>query len=318
MSTARRTVVVTGASGTLGFNIVRLLVRDPHVHVVIPVRKLLHCFTLFPNIEMELVDLTEPLAAEALVSSQQPYAIIHCAASGVRPERPIWSEMTAFNVQATIRLFEAACRIQQCHFIYVSTGLIYQQQNRPLSEADPVGTLNPYAASKVGAECILQACATESQRPLTIVRPFSFTGLHDGGSRLFPSLLKAARANQPVRLSPGQQCRDFCSVQDIAQAVITILARKQRQLIEIFNLGSGDSKTLRSTIEDVCQEIGLRTELQFGERPYQPYEPMHLVADIKRATTLPWRPATNLAYAVWELAKSEFPELKLRQPEAYR
>jgi hypothetical protein len=45
---------------------------------------------------------------------------------------------------------------------------------------------------------------------------------------------------------------------------------------------------------------------------------MHLVADIQRARSIGWEPRVNLAYAVWELAGSKFPDLKLRRPEQYR
>ena len=52
--------------------------------------------------------------------------------------------------------------------------------------------------------------------------------------------------------------------------------------------------------------------------PFHPYEPMNLVADIHLARSLGWQPRTNLAYAVWQLAQSQFPELQVAQPEQYR
>ena len=41
---------------------------------------------------------------------------------------------------------------------------------------------------------------------------------------------------------------------------------------------------------------------------------MKLVADITRARALGWQPRTNLAYAVWQLAGTLFPELSLKEP----
>jgi nucleoside-diphosphate-sugar epimerase len=313
-------VVVTGASGTLGYNMVRLLAGDGAREVILPLRSLHPAlFDQYPNVRTIQADLADPVQAAAILKEVRPTTIVHCAASGVRPIRPAWFEMTNFNVQATVKLFEASCAIPDCHFIYISTGLVYQAQNRPLAETDPIGTLHPYGASKAAAECLLQACATEFSRKLTVLRPFSFTGLHDGGGRLFPSLLRAAAAGDPVRLSPGAQFRDFCSVQDIAGAVATVLNRNgMTKPIEVYNLGSGETKTLREILENICEEIGLEVDLQFGQLPYHPYEPMHLVADISKAAELPWRPATNLAFAVWELAQADFPELKLRRPETSR
>lgn len=316
MESLERRVLITGASGTLGYNMVRMLAADSRMQIVVPLRSPLHAgFDEYSNVQVVKADLSDTNELDRTIANVRPSAIVHCAASGVRPIRPAWFEMTKFNVEATIRLFEASCSVPHCHFIYISTGLVYRPQNRAVCELDPIGTLHPYGASKAAAECLLQAGATEFRRPLTVLRPFSFTGLHDGGGRLFPSLLRAATMKQPVRLSPGEQIRDFCSVQDIARAVITVLNRSNHERIEVFNLGSGETKTLRQTIEGVCEEIELDAELRFGELPYHPYEPMHLVADINKAADLPWRPATNLAYAVWELAKADFPQLQLRRPE---
>ncbi len=303
----------------LGHNIVRLLASDPNVEIVLPLRTPQpSLLKQYPHVRIVQADLSDAGQMSRILADVEPKVIVHCAASGVRPARPTWFEMINFNVQATLRLFEASCSLAECHFVYISTGLVYRSQNRRLSETDPVDTLHPYGASKVAAECLLRAGATEFKRHLTVLRPFSFTGLHDGGGRLFPSLLRAAMRNQPVRLSSGMQYRDFCCVQDIAGAVAATLRRQRTESIEIFNLGTGEWKTLRETIETVCREIDLDAELQFGELPYHPYEPMHLVADIRRATELPWRPATNLAFAVWELARSDFPALKVRRPEASR
>jgi nucleoside-diphosphate-sugar epimerase len=66
----------------------------------------------------------------------------------------------------------------------------------------------------------------------------------------------------------------------------------------------------------VCQALALPVELQFGARPYPPQEPMHLVADTTRARQeFGWRAATPLAYAVWQLARAQFPALEVRCPQ---
>ena len=98
-----------------------------------------------------------------------------------------------FNVVSTMRLFQMNCRLAKpSHFIYLSTGLAYREQTRPVSEDDPLETLHPYGASKAATDLMLQAAAAEFNRRLTIIRPFAFTGVHDGGGRLFPLILEAA------------------------------------------------------------------------------------------------------------------------------
>jgi nucleoside-diphosphate-sugar epimerase len=310
---------VTGASGTLGYNIVRHLgATHPKTRVHVLMRKVDE--TLFGdlrNVDLERVDMADFAAVGRAVESFRPNAIIHCAASGVRPSGIGWFEQIHLNVSATVALFEASCAIPECHFIHVSTGLVYSQQDRPCREHDPIDTLHPYGASKAAADCLLRAGAERLKRHLTVVRPFSFTGVHDGGDRLFPSLLRAAAAGEPLPMSAGTQIRDFCAVQDVAEAIVLVLEEGTLPGRDVFNIGSGRSVSLRGIVASVCRQLGLDVQLELGALPFHPQEPMNLVADIHMAQSLGWYPRTNLAYAVWELAQASFPELRLNKPARF-
>jgi UDP-glucose 4-epimerase len=313
-------VLVTGASGTLGYNIVRHLgLMHPTTAINLLMRRpdpIL--FADLPNVTIEQVDIADTPRLTQSVLNFQPNAIIHCAASGVRPSRIGWFDLIRLNVYATVALFEASCEVDHCHFIHISTGLVYGEQDRPCREGDPIDTLHPYGASKAAADCLLRAGAERLKRHLTVIRPFSFTGLHDGGDRLFPSLLRAALKSEPFSMSAGTQIRDFCAVQDVAEAVCLILEEGTLPGRDVFNLGSGQSISLRGIVGSVCRQLGLDVQLRLGEMPFHPYEPMNLVADIHLAESLGWKPKTSLAYAVWQLARSQFPDLQVIQPEQYR
>ena len=312
-------VLVTGASGTLGLNLVRHLgAAYPETRMHVLMRSIDESlFDDLANVELEQIDMMDfPRLAKSVLSFQ-PNAIIHCAASGVRPSKIGWFEQIHLNVSATIKLFEASCEIADCHFIHVSTGLVYSSQDRPCREHDPIDTLHPYGASKAAADCLLRAGAERLKRHLTVVRPFSFTGLHDGGDRLFPSLLRAAAEGRPFPMSAGTQIRDFCAVEDLVQGIALMLEDGTLPGRDIFNLGSGKSVSLRGIVSSVCRQLGLDVELQLGALPFHPQEPMNLVADIHLAESIGWKPRTNLAYAVWQLARSRYPDLKVREPERF-
>jgi nucleoside-diphosphate-sugar epimerase len=312
-------VLVTGASGTLGYNIVRHLgATHPATRVHLLMRTLdAAIFADLANVDMEHVDMADLLHVAAAVERFQPNAIIHCAASGVRPSGIGWFEQIQLNVSATVALFQASCAIPDCHFIHVSTGLVYSGQDRPCREHDPIDTLHPYGASKAAADCLLRAGAERLKRHLTVVRPFSFTGLHDGGDRLFPSLLRAAERGLPLAMSAGTQIRDFCAVQDVAEAIVMLLEEGILPGRDVFNIGSGKSIALRTIVASVIRQLGLEVELTLGALPFHPYEPMNLVADIHLAESLGWRPRTNLAYAVWQLARQTFPALNVTEPAQF-
>jgi len=312
-------VLITGASGTLGYNVVRhLALNHPEMSLLLLMRRPdPELFAGFGNVTMEQVDMADTDRLKQAVANFQPNAIIHSAASGVRPSAFSYFDFVDLNVSATLHLFRASCEVDHCHFINVSTGMVYGSQERPCRESDPVNTLHPYGASKAAADCLLRAGAEKLNRHLTIVRPFSFTGLHDGGDRLFPTLLRCAQEGRPFVMSSGTQLRDFCAVQDVVDAIAMILEEGDQPSRDIFNVGSGRSVSLGRIVHSVVKQLGLEVEVQMGARPFHPLEPMSLVADISRTQSLGWQPRTNLAYAVWELAQTSFSQLPVTEPERH-
>lgn len=315
----KKRVLVTGASGTLGFNILRDLVKAENYTIIAPVRsrqsKLLEFGDSVQFIDHELSDA---IHTAQIFERANPDVIVHCAASGLRPPKGSWFDLMQFNVESTMRLFQMNCRFDHhSHFIYISTGLVYREQDRPLVETDPIETLHPYGASKAAGDSMLQAAAAEFGRRLTILRPFAFTGVHDGGERLFPRVLTAAATGETMPMTEGRQVRDFCAVNDIARAVRLVIERPQVNLIEKYNLGSGEALPLRSLVEKVCAELALKVNFNFGAVRMHPHEPMHSVADTTQARDqLGWAPQVSLARAVWELAQDQYPGLQVKEPSS--
>jgi UDP-glucose 4-epimerase len=313
-------VLITGTTGTLGYNVVRqFALAHPESKILAVMRTPNESiFSDLSNVSIEKLDMLDTGRVTETVRNFEPNAVIHAAASGVRPQAIDYFDLVALNVSATLDLFRATCELRNCHFINISTGLVYGQQERPCRESDAVNTLHPYGATKAAADCLLRSAAERLNRQVTIVRPFSFTGLHDGGDRLFPALLQAATDGKTMKMSPGTQLRDFCAVQDVAEAVCLIVEQGDHPGRDIFNVGSGLSISLGRIVHSVATQLSLDVEIEFGARPFHSLEPMQLVADISRAQALGWRPKTNLAYAVWQLAKKDFPKLMVSQPIQYR
>jgi UDP-glucose 4-epimerase len=271
---------------------------------------------LHPRLRHQVINFGHKRKLSALVHRFKPTCVIHCAADGMIFPQGTWFKLMRFNVDATLYLVELAASLPDCHFIHVSTGLAYRNTGRPLVETDALDNLHPYGASKASADILLRSACVEFKLPLTVFRPFSFTGVKDVRTRLFPSILRAAAESRPLGLSPGDQVRDFCSARDIARAALLALPRPPPVRIPaVYNLGSGQALTLRQLIGQIVDELEIPVQLKFGERPYGTFEPMHLVANIAHVgRELKWRPEQRLAHAVWQLAKMSFPSLKLKQP----
>jgi UDP-glucose 4-epimerase len=309
-------ILLTGSSGVLGFHVLAQLAARGEKEILTLARAE-RDIVAPDSFRHRVIDFKNREQLTAVFQSFRPTCVIHCAGSSMIFPSVEWFDLVRFNVDATLALFEQAAALPGCHFIHVSTGLAYRETGRPLSELDALENIHPYGASKAAADLLLRSAAHEFGAPLTLFRPFSFTGLNDNRTRLFPSILRAASEDRPAELSPGDQVRDFCSARDIAHGIVRAVDRPPPPgSPSVINLGSGQSVALRKTIERVVQALQIPVTLQFGAKGYGPTEPMHLVADIGRAQReLDWTPRHQLAHAVWELAAAAFPGLRLRQPE---
>lgn len=310
-------VVVTGASGTLGRHVVEQLTgRGPVLALARPGGRSVEPTPGVTVVEVERLDRA---ALGVALGQFAPTALVHCAATGTEFPRPRWFDMIRFNVDVTVDLCAAVAAIPGCHFVYVGTGLAYREQGRPLREDDPLDTLHPYGASKAAADLLVRAAAAEFGAPLTVLRPFSFTGPGDDRTRLFATLLRGAAEGRPVVLTAGTQVRDHCSARDIAAGIVAALDHPPApgDPAAVYNLGSGSATPLRPLLEGIVRALRIDVELVFGARPIGRFEPDHLQADIARArTALGWTPRHALAHAVWQLARESFPTLAAIEPPA--
>ena len=315
-SVKRRKLFLTGGSGTLGRNLLEIIGNDPSFDILSLLRRKGNTKPRFTSVTDIFADLADRRTVSDLLTDFAPSIIVHCAATGMEFPGTEWFDLIRFNVDFTVNLCEGAARVGCSHFIFIGTGLAYRPLQRPLQENDALDTLHPYGASKAAGDCLIRAAAVEFGLPLTVLRPFSFTGLGDDRNRLFPSLLRAASSGQPFDLTSGQQVRDHLAARDVAWGILAALGQPPPPSNPgIFNLGSGSCAPVRELVEGIVAELGLPIDLRFGVKNPHRFEPEYLVADCSKAHgRLGWRPQQRLAHAVWELAKESFPGLQLHEP----
>lgn len=136
-------ILVTGASGQLGYDVERELERRGIEHLGTSSREL---------------DITDREAVERLMQSYRPDAVIHCAAytkvdlAEDEPER-CW----AVNADGT-RNMAAACRKTGAKLLYISTDYVFPGAGeRSYETGDPTGPVNTYGRSKLAGELAVQS-----------------------------------------------------------------------------------------------------------------------------------------------------------------
>ena len=246
-----KTVLVTGAAGTVGTYLValaeaagwRVIASDLTARGVrTPVRG-----------EVRPADLTDASALPALVRGCD--AVLHTAALldvSAEPEA-----LRAVNAEATERLHAAAAEAGAGRFVHLSAARLYAPAGaRPLREDAPLAERGPYAASKREAEERLMA--RRGGPAWTIVRPapiYGRRGRHFAASLL--ALGPLLRLATPVLPRPeGGPRGTMVHAEDVARAMLFVL-ENEAAAERIFNVSDGDALPLGERLALTFDAYGL-------------------------------------------------------------
>lgn len=177
--TAPDTVVVTGASGWLGQNLVRALTGRGRVRCLVPSEcdeALLRVVS--PVIETVTGDVREPATADRLFDGVGADATVFHAAAVIHPNKHV-RELYDVNVGGTQLVLDRARRAGVRRFVHVSSSSPFGANPTPGDRFDESSPYHPYLAygrSKQEAEEIVRRAHDRGDIPTVIVRPPWFYG----------------------------------------------------------------------------------------------------------------------------------------------
>lgn len=246
-------------------------------------------------------DLAE-LAGPALPAETD--ALLHLAWSTL----PATSEKNPGSAQTTdLPLLEKllqACiaqpAAQRPHFIFFSSGgAVYgNAPGRPSVETDPLQPIGAYGKAKAAAEELIGQAVARHGLPCTILRianPYGFPVPTGRAQGIIPHAIRCAAEGRPLTLwGDGHARKDFIHYTDFLAALGQVVSRR---LTGVFNLGVGESHSVREVIALVEKHTGKKITLTFESAPAWDVEDSRL--DIGRfAAATGWQPAVSLEQGI--------------------
>jgi dTDP-4-dehydrorhamnose reductase len=157
-------LLITGASGFLGWNLCQVARADWEVHGIYN----RHPIDI-PDVSLHQVDLTDANLVKTAIERIAPVGVIHtAAASSPNFCQAHPAESYLINVTATENLAKV-CFQAKIPFVFTSTDLVFDGTQPPYQETDPVSPINIYGEQKVAAERAILAVyprATICRMPL--------------------------------------------------------------------------------------------------------------------------------------------------------
>ncbi len=288
-----RHVLVTGAAGFIGANLVQALLRyGAEVHAIIrPNSNLWRIEKLLPDLHLHAVDITDREGLKKTVLETSPEIIYHLAARGVSPAFQERYEILRTNILGTFNLLEATAPLDYQLFVHLGGSSEYGAKHGPMRELDCPEPQTFYGTAKAAATLLCQQHARANGRPVVTLRAFSVYGPWESPSRLIPTAIRAALGDHELALTAAGYRRDFIFVEDLVEACLLALRAVRVCPGEIINIGTGEQWSNEEVVDLIQAVTGRRIKVRVGTYPARASDKAHWVADIGKARSLlGWEP----------------------------
>jgi nucleoside-diphosphate-sugar epimerase len=229
---------------------------------------------------VEAVDLLDRAEVAAAVARCRPDVVLHLAAISFVAHGDAAS-IYAVNIVGTRNLLEAlaASDMPPRHVLLASSANVYGEQEGGLREDAPLSPQNDYAVSKMAMERM--AALWTSRLPITIVRPFNYTGVGQDEKFLLPKIVSHFRRRADVmELGNIDVWRDFSDVRRVVEAYVRLMDRAGAG--EVFNVCSGREHSIREIIEIMERISKHRMEIKVNPAFVRSNEIKHLHGNPER------------------------------------
>lgn len=215
-----KTVLVTGADGMLGTEVMRLLERDKSVRAI--------------GTRLSDMDVTNLERVRGVLYRHTPTHVIHCAAFTF-VDQAEKQALLAYQINAEgTKNLAFFCRELDIELIYLSTDYVFPgDKDTPYLETDRPGPINTYGMTKLLGEVYTQTLLERYK----IVRTSWLNGLGgDYGRNFIETMLRVSETRSVLSLVSDQVGRPTFTF-DLAQALVTLLDVNAYGIFHVTNSG---------------------------------------------------------------------------------
>jgi len=253
-------VLVTGASGFIGHNVLLRAPRDWQIVALYHHTPGLEAFVRqhqLSHVRAVRCDLTDPAAVGELARAGGSFdSCLYLAANGDparSAERPAWD--LQLNTLALVTCLE---HIRFGHFVYVSSGAVYDGLSGAVTPATPIAPRLPYAISKLASEHYLRAFAERRQTvgSFVNVRFFGAYGPYEPDRKITTRWIRGLMSGQrefAIR-GNGENLIDFMYVDDAVDGFLQVTSAAGYS--GTIDFASGAPVSVNTVVQTMARVLG--------------------------------------------------------------
>lgn len=264
MNEARRTALVTGATGFIGEALVRkLLARGDAVRVLVRNRQKLERLGLGIDDVVE-GDITN---REAVMRATDGVDVVYAIAGTFREAQLADRDYRAINVEAVGTLLEAAIANGVSRVVHCSTCGIHGSidEGRPADESHAIRPVGIYEETKAAGEQLAFELGRADGVEVTAIRPTPVYG--PGDTRLL-KLFKLARRKPTILIGDGTAAYHLVYIDDLTEAFV-LAGSRPGVAGQAFLIGGPEIPSLNDILQTLAALDG-REKLDVVRVPAKP------------------------------------------------
>lgn len=287
-------ILVTGAAGFIGSHLVRRLLKE-NCRVIVLVKPITDLWRIQDIIgKLEIINCDLGIENQELKTKLSQIDIIyHLSASGVDQSENDCNSIIRTNVTGTLIMLELARDLKTERFIYCGSCFEYGKGSFLSEKSFPV-PFSEYAVSKLAGWFLTNAFFRKYNLPVVSLRPFNVYGPYEASYRLVPHTIINAIKGKDIKLTHGEQKRDFVFIDDMIDGFIA--AGITPGIIgETFNLSAGSLVSVKEIVNTIIELVNTEAKPIFGALDYRKSEIWLLSGDPEEARNkLNWKVKISL------------------------
>ncbi|KAA0971064.1 NAD-dependent epimerase/dehydratase family protein [Aureimonas fodinaquatilis] len=278
MGIAGKRVLVSGAGGFIGSHLVEALARagaDVHALLHYNAQGALGNLALVPEDVLSSVkiihgDITDAEFCYNLVRDRD--IVFHLGALIAIPySYTAPRSYVATNISGTLNFLEAVRSQGSARLVHTSTSEVYGSARFvPMDESHPLQAQSPYAATKIGADKLVESYINSFGLNAVTVRPFNTFGPRQSARAVIPTIIGQALGGRGViKLGSVTPIRDLTYVTDTVSGFITA-ATAENVVGGCYNLGTGRGVSIGELAQTLLDLMGSKARIESDSQRLRP------------------------------------------------
>lgn len=275
-------IILFGGFGFIGKNLYEYLKYNYDLVIIDRIKD--ESFLINNEVKSYIYDFSNQEELNSIMEIEKPDYIINLI-SVVTANRDLtlFNDMIKSNLDILLKIYESTKKLPNLKLnIQFGSGEEYGNIQSPFNEKDKEIPSSPYAIVKLMTTNTAMMLNKNYNYPICIVRPSNLFGKYQGTEKFIPYVINQLKNNLSIKTSPGEQKRDFIEARNFSREIEILLRNYQSSVGEIFNLGSGESLSLKEIINFLKEQLKSDSKIEFGAFPYRENEMMDFKLNIDK------------------------------------